>query len=353
METERYNIGDKVRLLNAVGEGVVTRTLGADKVMVLIDGFNIACNISDIVVVEKNLPQQQEISVHTRPTSIAPTAHSEELDQQGDEYEISVAFLPPKNMKTDLYLLNDSAYQLYYSAGFCRDGQITPISHGHVDADSKLFIKSLAVGDLKEQKTLWIEALFFKNIEYLPVGVRQAKHDFNFSDIRLAAKNLFKDNDFFDDKALIVPLLSKDTENPASASISPNDVPPYPYSQNDISPTVAMPAVTIVAPSLIPAPAVQKELHTVDLRAAVLRLQLGYLSEKDLLKAQMERAEAGIATLLDGKCKKCVLIYGLGSGQTKTDIQVLLNTKYPQLCAEDASEREYHYGAVMVKMGEA
>jgi hypothetical protein len=41
--TENYKVGDKVRFLNAVGEGVITRIMARNKLMVMTDGFEIPC----------------------------------------------------------------------------------------------------------------------------------------------------------------------------------------------------------------------------------------------------------------------------------------------------------------------
>lgn len=328
---ENYNTGDKVRFMNAVGEGIITRVLGKSKLMVLVDGFEIPCFASDILVVNA-------ANAAPAPKPAAVAAPPPVLDQEGDEYEVSIAFLLPKNAETDLYLLNDSPYQLYYSAGFINgQGRITPLSHGHVEADSKLFVKSLNLNEIKEQTTLWVEVLPFKNIEFLPFPVRQATQE--LSGIDFSQANIFTENDFFDANALIFKLLPADT----AASAPPVPEPP---SADEVMPPVKLQMPVIVG--RLPLPIVAEEVRTIDLRAVVLRSQLGFVSEKELLDIQLERAKAGIEALLQKQCRKCVLMYGLGGGQIKTELQALLEAQYPHLTPQDASLREYHYGAVMI-----
>ncbi|GHT73184.1 mannonate oxidoreductase [Bacteroidia bacterium] len=351
---ENFKIGDKVRFINAVGDGVITRVLDKNKVLVRIDGFDVPCLSSDIIVTPNTNFHKPE---HAKPASpaaktpspvVTPATPAATPDEKGDTYELSVAFLPPKNEKTEVYLLNDSPYQGYYCIGFCKEqGNVAPLANGYLEPDSKLFLKTLSLSELQAQRTLWTGILLFKNIDFLPAKQHEATLTLNPADFR--SNDAFKENDFFDDKALIFTLLSS-----ATPVVVPQPQPePQPPVQDVVNqPIEEKPVEKITAVVTPPMPSkinvVFSELKVVDIRAVILRSQIGFLSEKDLLHVQRERAIAGIESLVNKQCKKCVLVYGIGSQEIKQDLQTLLSTKYPQLQSQDASQREYHYGAISV-----
>jgi dsDNA-specific endonuclease/ATPase MutS2 len=51
---------------------------------------------------------------------------------------------------------------------------------------------------------------------------------------------------------------------------------------------------------------------------------------------------------LNGKVKKVVFIHGVGQGKLKYEITRILHDKYPDLKYQDASFKEYGYGATMI-----
>jgi hypothetical protein len=286
-------------------------------------------------------------------------------DQLGDDYEVSIAFLPPQKMNIDLFILNDSTYRICYCAGFySNEGRVMPFANGIVDADSKILLKTINLIDLHENPTLWLETLFLKNIEFLPIKERNAVLKLNYADFFNTA--LFDDNDFFETKSLVFKMLSsKNTQTtqpiPDNKTQQTNEESVLKHSilcgpkivgKIDVEALKKGAKTNTIAPKSTDCPisvAATEEIHLVEMRAIMLRSQLGFLTEKDLHQIQMERAYAGIEMLLTKQCNACVLVYGLGSGSLKTDLQLMLNEKYPMLQWQDASQREYHYGAIMVK----
>jgi dsDNA-specific endonuclease/ATPase MutS2 len=49
-----------------------------------------------------------------------------------------------------------------------------------------------------------------------------------------------------------------------------------------------------------------------------------------------------------GRVGKIIFIHGVGQGRLKFEITKILNNKYPDMKYQDASFREYGYGAIMV-----
>jgi len=73
------------------------------------------------------------------------------------------------------------------------------------------------------------------------------------------------------------------------------------------------------------------------------------LSAKEMLEYQMkifnEKMEDAIASK---KIKKVIFIHGLGNGVLKQKIRQELTAKYKKYSFQDASFKEYGYGATMV-----
>jgi dsDNA-specific endonuclease/ATPase MutS2 len=51
---------------------------------------------------------------------------------------------------------------------------------------------------------------------------------------------------------------------------------------------------------------------------------------------------------LKNKVRKMVFIHGVGNGKLKYELIKALNERYPDLVYQDASFKEYGYGATMV-----
>jgi dsDNA-specific endonuclease/ATPase MutS2 len=96
----------------------------------------------------------------------------------------------------------------------------------------------------------------------------------------------------------------------------------------------------------------QPELEEVDLHAEMLVEDVRKLSAGELLELQMSRFTATLENALVSKRKgRIVFIHGIGSGKLKQEIRQCLIKNYPEISFQDASFREYGYGATMVFLG--
>lgn len=91
------------------------------------------------------------------------------------------------------------------------------------------------------------------------------------------------------------------------------------------------------------------ELEVVDLHAhEILESERG-MSSGDILNYQLDCFIAAIDERVEKKIKcKIVFIHGVGSGKLKYEITKILRHRYPKLYYQDASFKEYGYGAIMV-----
>lgn len=343
-------VGDKVRFLNSVGGGIVARIDGKTVYVRDEDGFEMPSLASDIVVVNNArettnfpmdtshkvdaatpLPIQQEESVKARPIV---------RDKQGDTYEMSIAFTEPESEKTELYLLNDSTYQCFYNVGFgAKSDIVNPLGHGIAEPDSKVLIKSLYLSELRDVKTLHIELVLFKNIEFRSVDPEVIQIELN--PIKFFKKGAFKESDFFDEHALIYKVLSnigQDIESAEDVLPSAEQIKEAMLEKNE--------PLNESKESYKPEKPNVKE---VDLRAEVLVPNMDSLSPNEVLEQQLSHFTNVMEDALKSGYKgKLVFIHGIGNGKLKQDIRNRLARDYKKLHFQDASYKEYEYGATMI-----
>lgn len=322
------------------------------------DGFEIPTPIANVVVVSdkgerraeaqrifpspparqaKPDPKNRVGDAHPAPTQEEPPEEAPaERDEQGESYELMLAFLPPANEKTDLYLLNDSPYRALYSVGmYERDGSVQPLAQGQMEGDSKLMIRTLSVSRLRDLQTFRVEALLYKNIAYKPQSLDAV--DVELNPLKFFRQGAFVENEFFDEKALIIRIFSsKPAEAEKIRNVSAEKIKEAMLQKNDVQPAPQKPDS-------------YPELEEVDLHAEMLVSDVHKFSATDLLALQMSRFTATLENALtSGRKGRIVFIHGIGSGKLKQELRQCLVKSYPLISFQDASFREYGYGATMV-----
>ncbi len=64
----------------------------------------------------------------------------------------------------------------------------------------------------------------------------------------------------------------------------------------------------------------------------------------------MSRFHSALEEAISKKYRKLVIIHGVGQGTLKMQIRKELQEKYPEFLFQDASFREYGFGATMVHL---
>ncbi len=328
------------------------------------DGFEIPMHASDVVLVgdvkENNFPMRDFEKKNAQQKSSEPkeshsaleaepsTKRSEIADQgrndiqlevrdaSGDSYELMLAFLAPKDDKTELYLLNDSTYRVHYLVGlYERSGQLQPLAHGAMEPDSKELLKTISLSELREAKTLRVQVLLCKNIPYKPYDLEPA--DVELNPLKFFKQGAFVETDFFDENALIYRVFSSEgKEKEKMSNVSAEEIEQAMMQKNVEQPKPQKPA---------PEP----EVEEIDLHAEMLVPDPSRLQAGELLELQMARFTATLENAIkSGRKGKIVFIHGIGSGKLKQELRNSLTKNYSKLPFQDASFKEYGYGATMV-----
>lgn len=328
-------IGDKVRFLNAVGGGVVLRFQGKDLVIVEEeDGFETPVLIRECIVIEEN------------PTQI--TQSSRKADEKielsgGDRLNIYLAFLPLdiKNLgKTDFesFLINDSNYFLFVNymnrqnnSWFSRHTEL-------IEPNTRIFIEEFSKSQLNELEKICIQFIAFKKDK--PYGLKNSYSvELRIDPVKFFKLHSFRENDFFEEEALVYSVVTNDI--PAKELL---------ISAAEIQEAINSKIKSDKPKSFISSSKKHKILSIleVDLHINQLLDNVTGLSNADMLNFQLDKFRQVMEENKNKKGQKIVFIHGKGEGILRNALLSELKAKYNNFPVQDASFKEYGFGATMV-----
>ncbi|MDR2474447.1 MAG: DUF2027 domain-containing protein [Bacteroidales bacterium] len=341
--------GDKVRFLNATGGGTVKRFI--DKNIVCVeepDGFETPVLIRECVVVESAADDLRLSSVDAAPKqpvakNVVPPASEPEIEEtaEGEKLTVALAFLPLnlKSLQTssfECFLINDSNYCLFVCF---MNRQAANWSCRHsvlLKPNTKILVENFSAQDLNELKHICLQFVAFKTGK--PFELKNPYSvDLRIDPVSLFKIHNFRENDYFEEDARIFILVRNDlTEKPIT-----------------IDPKALEKAMKEKLPTSLPTPAKkneQKEVIEVDLHATELLDSLAGLDNAAILNYQLEKFRETLKQYSGKKGQKIVFIHGKGEGVLRKAILDELKTKYKNYYFQDASFREYGFGATLVKI---
>lgn len=330
--------GDKVKFINDVGGGTVTAIIDKNKVLVSgEDGFDMPVLIRDLLVTERKV-------VESIPTpDLAPAEIDPDSDSASESYtiideEVVFALQLKNNSEIFSYLINVSTYHLYYTASIKKDGEMLLLDSGKLEPDTKVGVGRIANLNIDEKMLIHINVLFFGPTFFKYVQPVNRKIEILPSD--LYSGLLLKENDYLDENAAIFTIHSfkspeKDFTN--TKIDSRLELKKHFEAKDEVVATEA------------PKKAVKSENVTeVDLHIQHIVEDYERLTSGEIVKIQMDRFKTSLDTALIHKTRKVVFIHGVGNGKLKFEIRKSLEKDYADLLFQDASFKEYGYGATMV-----
>ena len=342
-------IGDKVRFLNETGGGVVSGFVSNDIVNVRDeDGFDIPMPVRECVVIDTNdynikiepkkedRPKTEEVEqpvVEKRPLSET---------REGEKLNVYVAYVPMdvKSMTTtsfEAYLVNDSNYYLYYTYSSGENKNWILRSHGVVEPNVKLFMEEFGKDMLNEMERIKVQFVAFKTKPY--VGKPAVSVEQRIDAVKFYKLHSFVETDFFDTPAMLYDIVRDDV--PARTRL---------VSADELADSMRAKMKDDVRG--ISQPIVKKKhidsILEVDLHIDQLLDTTAGMSNSDMLKYQLETFNKVMQEHLNKKNQKIVFIHGKGDGVLRKAILDELKRKYKNCLSQDASFREYGFGATMV-----
>ncbi len=336
-------IGDKVRFLNTTGGGVVKGFQGKDIVLVEDqEGFDIPILIRETVVIEpgKDIqvksPKPEEVFQVSR--QVKEEEYKPEETKEGEQLGIYLAYLPNdiKSLSTtnlECYLINDSNYYLSFNY-MNRTEQGWLSRHvGNIEPNTKLFIEEFDKSEINNIEHVCLQFFAYKkNKEFSLKNAYSV--DIHIDTVKFYKLHSFKENDYFDDEAIIYPVVRRDLAE-KELTISAKEIEEA-MKQKD-------------RPRIQPIEKKEKKpILEVDLHITELVDNTNGLSSGDMLEYQIKKFNEVMEDNKRNKGQKIVFIHGKGDGVLKNAVLKELKTKYQSAYYQDASFREYGYGATMV-----
>lgn len=392
------NIGDKVRFLNTTGGGKIASFQGKDLVLVCDDdGFEIPTLRSEIVVVETDnynlvrkpvpskerastsesdglshtsikaalaahaaaanggengAPEEELLKDESEPADKEITFQPRPLERRGaDQVNFYIGFLPVDSRSLsqtefEVYLINDSNLYVRFLL-LTQEGEQYSLRHeGLVLPNQKLMLDTIGHSDLPQWERLTFQLLAYKTDK--PFALKSPLNiTLRVDGTKFYKLHSFAASDFFNDPALVRPLVSED--RPAqSVSIAAETV-----EEALITPEVVRQSAERLKQQ--PARAMDKSVTLdrnaiveVDLHADVLLDSTRGLTPTDILTMQIKAFHDTMRQYAKDKGRRIVFIHGKGEGVLRATLLKELKNHYRHCTHQDASFREYGFGATMV-----
>ena len=363
-------IGDKVRFLNEVGGGKVTGFQGKDIVLVEdADGFDIPMPVRECVVIETddyNIPMpaadkapagKKDERQTSRPVASASPVQTAPLPKPeisvyrqpemkgGDVLNVYLAFVPEdiKAVSTtpfETYLVNDSNYYLYYTYLSAEGKAWTVRSHGLVEPNTKLLLEEFEKSALNEHERVAVQLLAFK--DNLPFALKPAVGvELRIDVVKFYKLHTFQPTDFFETPALLYEVVKDDR----------------PVHQVFVSAEELQQALLQKGTADVQAPVQRKDapkhggkpgILEIDLHIGELLDDTRGMSNAEMLNYQLDKFREVMEQYKNKRGTRIVFIHGKGEGVLRKAVLDELKRKYPACSAQDASFREYGFGATLV-----
>ncbi len=357
----RFVKGEKVKFLNNVGGGVVTKVI--DKNMVEVrtyDGFEYPVMNSELISIDEDIVNREygftnendKLKEQEKLNNVADDS-DDELDEveyeeevyenETDDINLFFAFVPTETSieKADFmtYLVNDSNYYVMFNIYSDSVGEFWN-KHAIMEPNSKELLDTFANTKINELEKFSFQFLFFKNGKHDKKAVIQ-------KDLKINVKNFFSNkkfiaNDFFYEDSMILPLLTEDGMRDAMDNLVKKDIEKALSiklkSQNQEK-----------ASNFIKKVQPENQEKVIDLHIHELIDDERGFSRNELLDLQMKKFTSELDSAVKKRIGRIVFIHGVGNGRLKMEIvKALAKPKYKKLNYQDASFKEYGYGATMI-----
>ena len=349
-----------MRFLSETGGGIIAGFKGKDLVLVEDeDGFQIPTPRSEVVVIDtddyniakvvapklnpqKKAPvEQPEVEPADLPVTFRPAV---EERRGGDVLSVYLAFVPidlkaVTNTRFETYLVNDGNYYIRYAYMTAEGNAWSLKSTGEIEPNTKLFIEEFGRETLNQLERVAVQLVAYKKEK--PFLLKQpVSLQLRIDAVKFYKLHTFQENDFFEQPALVHTIVENDRVA-MSIDINPEQLKQK-MMQKEPADNTRVVRQPIVRPVGKDAPVV------VDLHAGELLDTTSGMNSADILNHQLDVFRKTIEQYRHKKGQRIVFIHGKGEGVLRAAIIHELNYRYKQYPHQDASFREYGYGATQI-----
>ncbi len=350
----KFKVGDKVNFLNESGGGVITKIIDSRMVNVEVEGgFEMPVLTSELILdyrAKEIEDIEKEYSLDRPAKAISSTENIEENEperiteinpyfQVKEEKGIYLVYEPLDQQwiltgDIDIYIVNNTGYDILYSLFFEENGTLKGIDYGSVPPDSKINIDTIDRDDLENRTKGYLQILFHTDEPeklFMPLHSR-----INVKTGRFYKEGSYVSNTLTGGKAIIVNI------SPESALETVDD--------NILKEKFGNRAAKAKAETIREIPVIEK--HKISDREAVVDLHIGELidnitglSGKDMLEIQMNYFKKALESAILNDYEKVTFIHGVGNGVLKNAIIKEIDD-YEGLEGRMASITKFGVGAI-------
>lgn len=344
-------IGDKVRFLSEVGGGVVRGFQGKDVALVEDeDGFEIPMLIKECVVIQtddyniplksvaKPAPQQEEEEEEVEK----PITYRAPEVRGNDVLNVFLAYVPQdvkaiSSTAFDAYLVNDSNYFVDYLYLSAEGNSWTLRSRGTIKPNMKMHLEEFEKSALGGMEKMAVQLLAYKDDRsFLLKGA--VNKELRIDTVKFYKLHTFQESDFFEEPALVYDIV-RDDEVAQEVFLSADDL---------------REAILQKSSQEVPAKVqrqqkkVKNDIVEIDLHIHELLDDTTGMGNAEMLNYQLDVFCNTLEEYKSKKGQRIVFIHGKGDGVLRRAILDELKRKYKNYPSQDASFREYGFGATMV-----
>jgi hypothetical protein len=366
-------IGDRVRFLNQTGGGIVVGFKKKGWVTVEDeDGFEIPVPEKECVVVEENAAATEKKSIQTK---------------DGEKLNVALAY-SKAGAGFVCSIVNECNYNMLVTytvsaTGVNQAAQYSTMYAGEILPYERKEMFKFGKEELNDfSKRVLVRLVPFKR----GTGIKKTtqhtlkpvvEKDFILDPMNLLKDGMYKENDYTPDKAYIIalvnenvkelPLLQNDDDQKLRQALKEKfqgeaETSAAGGAGNNPSGRKDTAGKAFINGKWIEVSKGKKEdveekaliktssngILEVDLHATALLETTVGMDNTAILKYQMEKFNEAMKAVLRKKGQRIVFIHGKGDGVLRKAILTELKTKYPACRWQDASFKEYGYGATMV-----
>lgn len=362
--------GDIVSFLNEVGGGVVTGFQGNGIVLVEDeDGFEIPMHENEVCLiasesyekpnpyatkpkaakVDISLEDEEEEEIEPADLPVSFRAEPEER-KGGDKLYAYLAFVPMngKDMVSNRYAvfyINDSNYYQQFVLSTRENSVCHFRKSALVEPNTKLLIDEIGKEDLNDIERVLVQMISYKDRKpYMRRPVVDV--ELRIDGRRFYKITSFSANDFFEEDAMLVPIVEDDRVTEAEPSFNAEMEKKLKKAMTEKASADKRTNSAFSAVSKKKQDG--KEIVVVDLHAhEILETTVG-MEAVDILHYQLDYFNKIMKEYARKPGQKIVFIHGKGEGVLRAAIINELTYRYKRCKYQDASFQEYGFGATMV-----
>ena len=406
---QNIKVGDTIRYLNASGGGVVKRIERGVAWVEGPDGFELPTPIHECVVVDSRdtfvpaykppVVKRQEPA--TQPTKsnapatpevvedaeqdlsfVAPLSKGPWFDRSGGEQlQVHVAYLPVSyehfgQSPYETYLINESNYHLLFTYSTTTSaGGYKLRSAGVLEPDMRVLVEEFDASEINDHAVSHFQFIAYKperTYRSMPPVERQVRMDV----VKLVKRHSFRENPFFDEDALVIPVLEaydgtqqapaeeslptpsrsgalpqraiERAEQATAAQKESQKAPQKPTKKSTAKPkSEPKRPETPAGPQVAPATP-EQTIEKVGLEAERILPNATGMTPHEVLLYQLKNFRRELDKRLDRRGSKVIFIHGAGQGVLHQLIINRIEQDYPMVQYRDVTFDGFPMGAIEV-----